>query len=117
MRFFAFALLLSCSSFEHRNQERTLQSQMIRALNEKTPDFANCARKHELFSALKQERVRVEVQLNIGSNGKVERFQIDSKPYPNQFVDCMFQVAESVDFPKLDKGETVELVQPFIFSK
>lgn len=107
----------SCSSFKERDKERTLQSKMIRALNEKTENFAGCAKNHNLFKALKQDRVRVEMDLSIGSAGKVEKFQIDNKPYPNTFVDCMFETAESISFPKLNKGETVQLTQPFIFNR
>lgn len=117
MKFLALALLVSCSSFELRNEERTLQSKMIRALNEKTPQFAQCAKNHNLFSSLKKERVRVELLLNIGSKGRVDRFQIDNKPYPSDFVDCMFKTSEEIEFPKLKSGETVQLTQPFIFTK
>lgn len=117
MRFFALILLISCSSLEQRDQERTLQSKMLRALNEKTPQFAACARENKLFSSLKQDRVRVEILLHIGSAGTVDRFQIDNKTYPSPFVDCMFQVAEEIEFPKLNQRESVQLTQPFIFSK
>ncbi len=111
------ASLGGCGLFKKRDQERAFQSKMIQALNSKTSDFANCAKRNRLFDAFKKERVRVEMKLDIGDDGKVERFQIDNKPYPSKFADCMFTVAESISFPAPNKGEVVELTQPFIFSR
>lgn len=110
-------LISGCGLLKKRDEERAFQSEMIRALNSKTPMFADCAKRHKLFEKFKSERVRVEMKLNIGKNGDVERFQIDNKPYPSKFADCMFAVAESVKFPAPEEGEVVELTQPFIFTR
>lgn len=117
--FFLFAPIIfaACSSFEQRDQARTLQSKTIRALNAKTPEYAKCAKKHGIFEVFGQDRIRVEIMLAIGSRGQVDRFQIDNKDYPAKFVDCMFEVSETVDFPKLKPGESAQLTQPFIFKK
>jgi superfamily I DNA and RNA helicase len=121
MKFLALALALfsslSCGSFKERTQERELQSKMIRALNEKTPQFASCAKEHDLFERLKEERIRVELILDINSKGQVDRFQIDNQDYPNSFVDCMFKIADMISFPELKRGEVVHLTQPFIFTR
>lgn len=117
MRFLAIALLISCSALKQRDEQRTLQSKMIRAINAKTPQYAECALSSALFEAFNAERLRVEISLTVGSRGRVDRFQIDKKGYPEGFVDCMFEVSETIVFPKLNPGESVELTQPFIFSK
>ncbi|MEX0798751.1 MAG: hypothetical protein WD025_04875 [Bacteriovoracaceae bacterium] len=121
MKFLAALLLISslisCGSLRQRNKERDLQSKMIRALNARTPQFAQCAKQHDLFALFGKDRVRVELVLDINARGQVENFQIDDKKYPNSFVDCMFEVADLIPFPRLNKNEMAQLTQPFIFSK
>ncbi|MCO4755112.1 MAG: hypothetical protein KC478_11565 [Bacteriovoracaceae bacterium] len=117
MKVLALLFLVSCSTFHKRDKERDLQSQMLRALNDKSVDFATCAKKHGLFEKLGSDRIRVELILDINSKGQVEKFQIDNQSYSNEFVDCMFSVADLIAFPKLKKGEMVNLTQPFIFSR
>ena len=117
MKVLALLFLVSCSTFQERNKERDLQSKMLRALNDKSAEFASCAKKHKLFTKLGNDRIRVELILDINSKGQVEKFQIDNQSYSNEFVDCMFGVADLIAFPKLEKGEMVNLTQPFIFSR
>lgn len=117
MKVLALLLLVSCSTFEKRDQARDLQSKMLRALNEKSPEFANCAKESDLFRALGNDRIRVVLDLDINAKGQVEKFKIDNQQYPRKFVDCMFAVADIIIFPKLESDQVVELTQPFIFSK
>lgn len=114
----AFGVLLtSCSSIEGRNEERQLQSEVIRTLNEQTPHFAKCAKNNGLFDQLSRSRIRIELKLQINDRGQVDSFQTDSQDYPKPFVDCMFDIVDRTEFPKLDLGETLELVQPFVFKQ
>jgi hypothetical protein len=113
---FCVVLLSSCSNVQTRNKERELQTQIIHALNQKVADFGVCAKKHELYNLFNSQRIRIELQLRINHQGQMDSFQLDNKPYPEKFVDCMFNVADLIIFPALDKGEVVELTQPIIFT-
>lgn len=110
-------ITLGCSSIKERSKKRDLQSKIIRSLNSKIQNFSNCAKKHNIYDAFKQDRVRVELQLKINNKGQVDMFQLDNKAYSEQFVDCLFKTVDIIIFPALDKGEAIELTQPMIFTK
>tara|TARA_Y100000385_G_scaffold287149_1_gene350713 strand:+ start:1749 stop:2120 length:372 start_codon:yes stop_codon:yes gene_type:complete len=112
-----FNVTLGCSSIKERSKKRDLQSKIIRALNAKVDRFAGCAQKHDIYKALKMERVRVELQLKINSKGQVDMFQLDNKPYSEAFIDCLFKTVDIIIFPALKKDEVIELTQPMIFTK
>ena len=109
--------MLACSSIKERSKQRDLQSQILRALNAKMDNFANCAHKHHLYDDLGLARVRVEIQLRIDSKGQVDLFQLDNKKYSEKFADCLFNVVDNIVFPALNKDEVIELSQPIIFTK
>ena len=109
--------IIGCSAIKERSKKRDLQSQIIRALNKKTPLLAKCAKKHDIYKQFGLDRVRVELQLKINYKGQIDTFQLDKKPYTEKFVDCMFSIVDIIVFPALKKDEAVELIQPIIFTK
>lgn len=106
----------SCSSFKERDKKRDIQSNILRALNAKVTDFSKCAKVTDIFSILKQNRVRVELNLTLNNKGQVENFQLDNKQYPDKFVECLFQTIDLIIFPALEPSEVIQLIQPMIFS-
>lgn len=121
MKIFNYILLIllisSCSLFEQRDKKRDIQSQILRSLNAKVPDFSKCANATEIFKKFDNKRVRVELNLTLNSKGQVENFQLDNKQYPDLFVECLFKTIDLIGFPKLEKDEVIELTQPMIFKK
>lgn len=117
MSLLILASTLACSSIKERSKKRELQSKIIRALNSKIGSFAECAKKHDIYNDFKLDRVRVELQVKINSKGQVDMFQLDNKPYSEEFIDCLFKTVDIIIFPALDKDEAIELVQPMIFTK
>ena len=110
-------LLSSCSLFSGRERERKIQTEIISRLNAKSAQFASCAKQTKIFDHFKQQRVRVVLHLSINSEGQIEKFKLDGKDYPNEFSECIYQIADLIRFPKVDNHELIELEQPFIFSK
>lgn len=120
MKFNILAILLllqSCTMLPKRDRARDLQTDIIAKLSEKTPQIGNCARGAKLKDIFKTNRFRIELYLTLNSKGQIDRFKLDDKNYPNEFVECVFRVVDLIDFPKLKEGESIELTQPFIFSQ
>ncbi len=110
-------LLSSCSIFKDRSRERKIQTDIISRLNQKADQYAKCAKENKVFQKLKQERLRVILHLSINAQGQIEKFKLDNKPYPNNFSECIFKITDTINFPKIENHELIDLEQPFIFSK
>ena len=120
--FLFFILLLlaftsSCSTIKERNKKREIQSKIIRALNSKIKGYSKCAKSNDIYTSLGKDRIRVELQLLINHKGQVEKFQVDDKKYPDQFVECLFKIVDLIIFPALDKDTEANINQPMIFTK
>ena len=109
--------ITSCANLEDRGKKRDLQSKIIRLLSEKNKRYASCARKNNIFKVTGKERVKVDMQLTLNSDGKINKFEIINNKFSDKFVDCMFNVTDLIAFPKLDENEVIQLTQPFVFKK
>lgn len=109
--------LISCSTFKERDKKRKIQSNILRSLNDKVPEFSKCAKVTDIFTILDKKRVRVELNLSLNHKGQVENFQLDNKQYPDKFVECLFETIDLIIFPALEPNEVIQLVQPMIFSE
>ena len=119
-KYTAFLLILtffsSCTLMMNK-RERRLQTDIISKINAQAPNLAKCAKSARLFKALDKTRIRVVIDIAIDSNGQIERFKLDEKKYPERYAECIFKVLDIISFPKVEKGEVIELKQPFIFLK
>ena len=105
------ANLSSCAFIYSGNKQRKEQTEIIRLIKEKNRDFAQCAKKTDIFKQLDQKRVPVEVN----KDAVLEKFKLDDKKYPGEFTDCLFDVVELIQFPKSTEFELIKVEQPFIF--
>tara|TARA_B100001971_G_scaffold215195_1_gene260176 strand:- start:1380 stop:1742 length:363 start_codon:yes stop_codon:yes gene_type:complete len=109
--------ITSCANIEERDKKRDLQSKIIRLISEKNKRYAACARENNIFKVTGKNRVKVDMQLTLNSDGKINKFEIINNMFADKFVDCMFNVTDLIAFPKLSENEVIELTQPFIFKK
>lgn len=107
--------LISCSTLNQRNKERKLQTEILNNIKEKEDNFSQCAKKEDIFKHFKSERVRVELIVTLNYQGQIETFKTDNKRYPDSFMECIFNILDNTQFPKLNEGEAVQFTQPFIF--
>src|SRR5690606_10130087 len=110
--FIAF-VLISCADLTQDREQKKVQNGINQALSKKTEKLSNCARHHNIFERLKSEEVQIEVHLVINENGRMDKFTIENdRSYPSEFIDCLFNTLDEVEFPKSHPGETIELDQP-----
>lgn len=108
--------LLACADLSGRSEKQRIQSEINEALHAKSKEISQCLKTHDIFKKLGSNRLRLDVHLTISQEGRMEKFSLENdKNYPTQFVDCLFNVLDSTQFPKLNEGESIELSQPFIF--
>lgn len=119
MKFILYILLfalISCSYTGKRTEKQKIQTEVNQALYDKSEDISKCLKEHQIFKKFKTERLRIDVNMRINDEGKMEKFALENdKNYPTEFVDCLFNTLDQTKFPKLKKGEALELSQPFIF--
>lgn len=113
----ALLILTSCANLEDRGKKRDLQSKIIRLLSDQNKRYAACARDNNIFKVTGKERVKVDMQLTLNSDGKINKFEIINTKFSDKFVDCMFNVTDLISFPTLDENEVIQLIQPFVFKK
>lgn len=110
-------LVSGCSALQQRDRTRTLQTQVIRVINDDAEKYAQCAKAHQLFNHTQEKKVRLEVEVKINSLGQIEEFKTDTTKFSNEFLNCIYTVLDKAKFPKLEENEVVHFKQPFIFSE
>ena len=109
-------IIVSCSGLETKSQEREYQFEVNKLLADKSKQFSECAKNHQLFDTFDQKRVRVELIFKLNAKGEIEQFHTDDRDYPNSFVNCIFAHMEKIKFPDLSNQElSAKFNQPFIF--
>lgn len=106
----------SCAFIYSGNNERKTQTKLVQKINAKAKDFAKCAKESDIFKKLEMSRVPVTLYLEIEKSGSLSKFQLDNKNYPSEFIDCVFNTVELIQFPKLESHDLIKLEQPFVFS-
>lgn len=108
--------LASCADLSGRSEKQRIQSELNHALHAKSKEISQCLKTHDLFKKLGSSRLRLDVHLKINAEGRMQKFSLENdKNYPTEFIDCLFNVLDATQFPKLNEGESIELSQPFIF--
>ena len=109
--------MMGCSAVKKIDPYRSYQTDIMIAINEQGSAFSQCATKHNIYETLKATRIPLTLHLTLSSKGEIEKFRLDEKDYPAEFLDCFFATLELIKFPKNDKFKSIEIQQPFIFSK
>ena len=89
----------------------------MQKLSDRQNEFSGCSKATNLYEKLGQNRIRVQLFLRINDQGKVDKFTSKTPRLPEAFLDCLFKIVDSIDFPKLDTNEAVDIEQPLIFIK
>jgi len=110
-------LLSSCTLVSGDSKRRKFQTKIHRLIKQKTPDYAKCAKKHQLFKKLARKRINVVLKISIDAKGEVSKFNLDNKPYPGTFINCFFNATQLISFPKNPEKIEFEVTQPFNFSQ
>ena len=110
-------LTISCANIEERNKKRDLQNKILDLISSQNKRYAGCAKNNNIFKNINNDRVKVDMQISINSDGQINKFQILDNQFSDQFSDCMFQVTDLIDFPSLEENEVIQLTQPFVFKK
>jgi hypothetical protein len=110
-------LTLSCANLEERSKKRDLQSKILDLISSQNKRYAACAKDNKIFKDVNADRIKVDMQISINSDGQVNKFQILDNQFSDKFSDCMFQVTDLIDFPSLEENEVIQLTQPFVFKK
>lgn len=108
-------ILSSCSLLSARNQERSIQTKIIKRLTVKSSDFEKCAVDSNIFTKFGEKRLRITLLMILGTSGEIEKFSTENTNYPDQFSDCLFSVVDKIKFPKPNSGTSISITQPFIF--
>jgi hypothetical protein len=66
---------------------------------------------------MNSDRIRILLNLRINEKGDIDKFSSKTPNLPESFLDCLFKIVDSTEFPKLNKNEVVEIEQPLIFIK
>lgn len=114
-----FFLLTGCtSSLLDGSSRRHYQGKVMQSIRDKGQEFTSCAHENGLFDAMKSSRVRVALSFSLDAKGDLLQFKTDKRPYPSDFVSCLFAVLETIDFPEFEQeGSEASFNQPFIFRK
>ncbi len=117
LKYISLVLILSSCSLFLSKRERVIQTEILQKLAQKGSQLAQCAKENKLFEKYDSDRVRVVMFLSINSEKQLEKFKLDKPDYPEEFVNCAFQVVDLISYPKIENHELLEIEQPFIFSK
>ena len=115
--YLAIIFLFSCDSIRERQKDRDLQTRVMHKINEQTPKFAKCAEQKKIYKTMDKTRIRMELMLSVNDQGKVQSMTTDDRQYPPEFLDCIYDIVEKIQFPKLGANEEIQLVQPLIFKE
>ena len=112
-----FFFLVSCALVPQRDRERKIQTQIISSLSQQSGELAKCVKSSNLFEKFNTNRLRLTLYLTINSDGLINKFKLDEKPYPTVFSECVFNKIDKISYADIKENELIELEQPFIFSK
>ena len=111
-------ILISCADLMKSDGKGKIQNEINQSLAKNARALSTCAHTHALFDQLQSEEIRIDVHLVINENGRMDKFTTENDmSYPSEFIDCIFNTLDKIDYPKSATGEVIELDQPLIFKK